>query len=74
MLRPRRRLVRAGEGETVDEAMPGGVGDTGWENISRANWGGERGTGGGCFFFFSGEGGGTALSGDVRCKSRGQAL
>lgn len=34
MLRPRRRLVLEGEGETVDVAKPGGVGDTGCENIS----------------------------------------
>lgn len=33
MLRPRRRLVLEGEGETV-EVSPGGVGDTGCENIS----------------------------------------
>lgn len=34
MLRPRRRLVLEDEGETVDVAKPGGVGDTGCENIS----------------------------------------
>lgn len=40
MLRPRRRLVLEGEGETV-EVSPGGVGDTGCENISAAgiDWG-----------------------------------
>lgn len=36
MLRPRRRLVLEGEGETV-EVSPGGVGDTGCENISKSN-------------------------------------
>lgn len=53
MLRPRRRLVLEGDGETVDVAKPAGVGDTGCENISMFFLGGAVAavTFNGLFFF-----------------------
>lgn len=61
MLRPRRRLVLEGDGETVDVAKPAGVGDTGCENISMFFLGGAVAavTFNGLFFFSGG-----AFSGD----------
>lgn len=53
MLRPRRRLVLEGEGETVDVAKPGGVGDTGCENISLGS-GGRSGFQSALLFFSRG--------------------
>jgi hypothetical protein len=57
MLRPRRRLVLEGEGDTVEVAKPGGVGDTGCENISLRR---PQAVSSKLFFFF----GGASFSGD----------